>query len=65
MMTIKTMNKITVEIEWDWPNEPFWLNADSVAIALHAHCENTRFVVKDYYPTPPPPPPPPGPDDDA
>lgn len=40
------MPKIVVEIEWDWPDEPFWLNADNVAIALHAYCKNTRFVVK-------------------
>ena len=48
MMTTKTMNKITVEIEWDWPDELFWLNADTVASALHAHCKNTRFVVEEH-----------------
>jgi len=41
------MPKIAVEIEWDWPNEPEWLNADNVALALHAHCKNTKFVVRD------------------
>ena len=41
------MPKITVEIEWDWPDLPSWLNADNVALALHAHCKNTKFVVRD------------------
>jgi len=36
---------IVVVIEWDKPDEPFWLNADNVAIALHAYCENTKFQV--------------------
>ena len=39
------MPKIDVSIEWDEPDEVFWLNADNVAIALHAHCPNTRFQV--------------------
>lgn len=34
-----------IEIEWDWPDEDFWLPADSVALALHAYCENTNFTV--------------------
>ena len=34
-------------ITWDAPNEPHWLNADNIAVALHAHCENTRFTVKE------------------
>ena len=41
------MPKIVVEIEWDVPDEPFWLNADNVALALHAYCENTRFTVRE------------------
>lgn len=41
------MPKIAVEIEWDWPEEPEWLNSDNVALALHAHCKNTKFVVRD------------------
>ena len=41
------MPAITVKIEWDWPDEPFWLNPDNVAIALHACCKNTNFVVTD------------------
>lgn len=39
------MPKIIVQIEWDMPNEPFWLNADNVAIALHSYCKNTKFKV--------------------
>ena len=39
------MPKIVVGIEWDEPNEPFWLNPDNVAVALHAYCKNTRFNV--------------------
>ena len=58
------MPKITVEIAWDWPDEPFWLNADNVAIALHAHCKNTRFVVEEHIPPPMPEPPMPIPDPD-
>ena len=41
------MPKIAVEIKWDWPDEPSWLNADNVAVALHAYCKNTKFVVRD------------------
>jgi len=39
------MPKIVVGIEWDEPNEPFWLNPDNVAVALHAYCKNTHFNV--------------------
>lgn len=39
------MPAITVKIKWDWPTNPFWLNPDNVAIALHAYCRNTNFVV--------------------
>jgi len=39
------MPGIIVRIEWDWPDEQHWLNPDSVALALHAYCENTRFSV--------------------
>ena len=46
------MPKITVEIEWDWPDEPEWLNADNVALALHAHCKNTKFAVCDIKTSP-------------
>ena len=39
------MPKIRVEIEWDWPDEEFWLNADNIAIALHQVCTKTNFKV--------------------
>jgi len=36
---------IVVRIKWDYPDESFWLNPDSVALALHAYCPNTNFEV--------------------
>lgn len=39
------MPSIRVVIEWDHPNDPLWLNADNVALALEAHCQSTRFKV--------------------
>lgn len=41
------MPKIVVEIEWDLPDEPDWMNADNVAVVLNASCKNTKFVVRD------------------
>ena len=41
------MPKLQVEIEWDQPDEPFWLNADNVALTLNEYCKNTNFVVRD------------------
>ena len=40
------MPRIIVQIEWDTPVEPEWLNADNVAIALHSYCKNTKFRVE-------------------
>lgn len=40
------MPQITVTIEWDKPNEPFWLNPDNVCLALNAYCANTHFIVR-------------------
>lgn len=42
------MPKIIVEIEWDYPDEQHWLNADNVAVALHDYCKNTHFIVEPY-----------------
>ena len=39
------MPEIVVKIEWDTPTNRMWLNPDNIAIALHAYCTNTRFVV--------------------
>lgn len=39
------MPSIVVKIEWDNPKNKFWLNADNVALALHANCKNTKFKV--------------------
>lgn len=39
------MPKITVEIEWDYPDEQHWLNSDNIETALAAHCKNTAFDV--------------------
>lgn len=41
------MPKIAVQIEWDVPDDPYWLNADNIVLALHAYCKNTRFVVQE------------------
>ena len=41
------MPTIDVHIEWDHPDDPFWLNADNVALTLHAYCKNTKFKVSD------------------
>lgn len=40
------MTKIIVEIEYDQPEDPYWLNPDNVAMCLHAYCENTKFKVR-------------------
>ena len=34
-----------VQIEWDKPEEPLWLCADNIQIALSAYCKNTKFKV--------------------
>ena len=39
------MPKIVVEIDWDYPDEQHWLNADNIKIALSSHCKNTAFDV--------------------
>lgn len=41
------MPKIAVEIEWDQPDDPHWLNVYSLAIALSAYCPNTQFRIYD------------------
>lgn len=40
------MPKIIVEIEYDQPDDPYWMNPDNVAICLNAHCGNSDFKVK-------------------
>ena len=37
------MPEIIVKIEYDSPEDPYWLNPDNVAVALSAYCRNTRF----------------------
>jgi hypothetical protein len=49
------MPKIGVEIEWDSPNDPFWLNPDNVCLALSAYCPNTHFDVRGLTPAAPDP----------
>ena len=39
------MPSIIVRIEWDVPDEPYWLNAWNVRQALSAYCRNTKFEV--------------------
>jgi hypothetical protein len=36
-----------VEIEWDYPEEIFWLNPENIQTALAAYCPNTKFKVSD------------------
>jgi hypothetical protein len=46
------MPKITVEIQWDEPEDPHWLNAENIAIALDAYCSSstTAIVVRPLAP---------------
>lgn len=44
------MPKISVEIEWDTPDDPHWLNRHSIKIALEAHCKSTHFTVTELTP---------------
>ena len=39
------MPKIAVEIEYNTPDDPLWLNPDNVSLCLHAYCKNTKFSV--------------------
>lgn len=41
------MPKIIVKIEWDVPDDKNWLNPYNIALALHSHCKNSRFLVSD------------------
>lgn len=45
------MPKITVEIKWDQPDDPFWLGANDVASALRHIAKNTMFVVRTIEPS--------------
>ena len=40
------MPKITVTIEYDEPQDPYWLNPDSIKMILEEYCSNTKFRVK-------------------
>ena len=40
------MPKIIVEIEYDQPKDPYWMNPDNVALCLHRYCKNTKFKVE-------------------
>jgi hypothetical protein len=39
------MPKITVEINYDYPVDPYWLNPDNVKFCLEKTCSNTHFAV--------------------
>lgn len=45
------MPSLTVKIEWNEPEDEHWLNADNVAICLHAYCKNTKFKVQEVDPS--------------
>jgi len=40
------MPKIIVEISYDQPDDPYWMNPDTIAMILHSACRNTKFEVK-------------------
>ena len=37
------MPKIAVVIEYDYPDDKYWMNPDNVSLCLHAHCKNTKL----------------------
>ncbi len=39
------MPKIIVQIEYDEPKDPYWLNPDNVALVLNEHCGEGGFKV--------------------
>ena len=39
------MPKISVVIEYDQPDDKYWLNPDNVSIAMSSVCKNTKFKV--------------------
>lgn len=39
------MNKVIVVIEYDKPDDPYWMNPDNVKLCLEAYCKNTKFNV--------------------
>lgn len=39
-------NSISVVIEWDYPEDEFWLNPDNIKMALESYCKNTKFTVR-------------------
>lgn len=44
-MDTKYSLKIKVEIEWDKPTTPGWLNPYNIKLALESYCKNTKFKV--------------------
>jgi len=40
------MTTIKVEIEYDEPKDPYWMNPDNVKLCLEAYCPNTKFDVR-------------------
>ena len=41
------MPKVRVEIDWDKPDDPGWLNPLNIKLCLEAYCKNTKFGVRD------------------
>ena len=39
------MPSITVSIEWDWPEDSFWLNPSNLLLMLSEYCPNTAWEV--------------------
>jgi len=40
------MPEIVVKIEWDWPDDPYWLCPDNVWYCLQKICPKTHFKVE-------------------
>jgi len=39
------MPQISVVIDYDWPDDPYWLNPDNVKYCLEKTCSKTHFAV--------------------
>jgi len=40
------MPKIIIEIEYDKPDDPYWMNPDNLWLCLQKYCPNTKWDVR-------------------
>ena len=40
------MPTIQIMINYDKPDDPYWLNPDNVKLCLEKYCQNTKFKVE-------------------